>query len=134
MGSISLARIRSVRPEERRELAVGIIRSYLRSGIRSVQTLWFVILPIFLVLLNSQARHWLSEALATVTVVGGFLAAPILTLMAWIGLALPEGVLLHRASTAMFLIAIIWMAFALIGAHLHHHRHYAQDSEADRPR
>lgn len=131
MGPISLGRIRSVRPEERRELTVGFMRGYLRSGIRSVQTVWLIILPVFFVLVNSQARQWLGEALATVTVVGGFLAAPILTLMAWIGLALPERVLLHRASTALFLIAIIWMAFALIGAHLHHHRHFAEDSQAE---
>jgi hypothetical protein len=131
MGPISLWRIHSIRPEERRELAVGFIRGYMRSGIRSVQSVWLVILPVFFVLVNSQARQWLSEALATVTVVGGFLAAPILTLMAWIGLALPEGVLLHRASTALFLIAIIWMAFALIGAHLHHHRHFAEESQTE---
>ena len=131
MGPISLPRVRSARPKERRELAVGFIRGYVRAGIGSVQTVWFIVLPLFLVLVHSQARQWLSEALATVTVVGGFLAAPILTLMAWIGLAMPDRVLLHRASTTLFLIAIIWMAFALIGAHLHHHRHFAEDSQAE---
>lgn len=69
-----------------------------------------------------QARHWLAETGATLCVAGGFIAAPVLTLAAWIGLALPPRVLLHQASTALFVIAIIWMAAALIGAHLHHNR------------
>jgi uncharacterized membrane protein YGL010W len=66
------------------------------------------------------------EAGATLCVAGGFIAAPFLTLAAWIGLALPQRMVLHQASTALFVIAILWMAAALIGAHLHHNRRRAQ--------
>lgn len=74
-----------------------------------------------LIATNPQVRHWLVEAFATFCVLGGFLAAPLLTVLAWIGLALPEHIPLHQASTTLFLIAIIWMALALISAHLHHY-------------
>lgn len=81
-----------------------------------------VIAPLLLPLASAATRHWLVEAGATVCVAGGFIAAPFLTVTAWIGLALPRRMLLHQASTALFLVAILWMAAALIGAHLHHHR------------
>ena len=77
--------------------------------------------PLLVPLASQATRHWLVEAGATLCVAGGFIAAPFLTVTAWIGLALPRRVLLHQASTALFLIAILWMAAALIGAHLHHH-------------
>ncbi len=77
-------------------------------------------------LANDTTRHWLVEAGATLCVAGGFIAAPFLTVTAWIGLTLPRRVLLHQASTALFLIAILWMAAALIGAHLHHHHQPAR--------
>jgi hypothetical protein len=77
-------------------------------------------MPLLLALTAPQARHWLAEAGATLCVAGGFIAAPFLTLTAWIGLALPPQVGLHQASSALFVIAIIWIAAALIGAHLHH--------------
>lgn len=80
-----------------------------------------LIAPLLVPLASQATRHWLVEAGATLCVAGGFIAAPFLTVTAWIGLALPRRVLLHQASTALFLIAILWMAAALIGAHLHHH-------------
>jgi hypothetical protein len=86
----------------------------------------FAALAVPLLLLTApQARHWLAETGATLCVAGGIIAAPVLTLAAWIGLALPPRMLLHQASTALFLVAIIWMAAALIGAHLHHDRRAA---------
>lgn len=87
------------------------------------------LLALLLVPLASEAtRHWLIEAGTTLCVAGGFIAAPFLTVTAWIGLALPPRVLLHQASTALFLIAILWMVTALIGAHLHHNRRMVRDS------
>jgi hypothetical protein len=76
-------------------------------------------LPILMPLPSAALRHWLIEAGTTACVAGGFIAAPFLTVTAWIGLALPARAFLHHLSTALFLIAILWMAAALIGAHLH---------------
>ncbi|MGO8946609.1 MAG: hypothetical protein ACLQUY_02875 [Ktedonobacterales bacterium] len=90
------------------------------------------LMGIFLVFLSSGvARHWIGESAATVCVVGGFIAAPILTITAWIGMAVPNLLLLHRMSTPLFLVAVIWLALALIGAHLHHA--YEQDTENKPP-
>lgn len=91
---------------------------------RAPQAFAALALPL-LALAAPQARHWLAETGATLCVAGGIIAAPVLTLAAWIGLALPPRMLLHQASTALFLVAIIWVAAALIGAHLHHDRRAA---------
>ena len=73
------------------------------------------------VLLSSEdVRHKIAESAATICVVGGFIAAPILTIAAWIDMIAPEVLPLHHLSTPLFLIAIIWLALAFIGAHLHH--------------
>jgi hypothetical protein len=85
---------------------------------------------ILLVLVSSgAARHWIAESAATVCVVGGFIAAPILTITAWIGMAAPNLLLLHRVSTPLFLIALIWLTLAFISAHLHHSRQQTQDED-----
>ncbi|MFI5272947.1 MAG: hypothetical protein ACHQ4H_07945 [Ktedonobacterales bacterium] len=115
--------MRSIRPEEQRSHAKDISRDHKSFVSRSRQHLMVLFAPLFLLLASAGPRHWLAQAVATFCVAGGFVAAPFLTVTAWIGLALPPQVLLHRASTALFLMAIIWMAAALIGAHLHHHRH-----------
>jgi hypothetical protein len=83
------------------------------------------LLGVLLVLLASEeARHWIAEAAATICVVGGFIAAPVLTITAWIGMVTPKMLPLHHLSTFLFLVAIIWLAVAFIGAHLHHAHHH----------
>jgi hypothetical protein len=78
---------------------------------------------VLVVLLSSEdIRHKIAESAATICVVGGFIAAPILTITAWIDMIAPEALPLHHLSTPLFLIAIIWLAMAFIGAHLHHSR------------
>jgi hypothetical protein len=145
MGSITLPRMRSVRREEvltpQSPLHVGHEGAtdagapgehpVGQASAGRVQATHELRLPAILVtsllipLTSDTTRHWLVEVGATLCVAGGFIAAPFLTLAAWIGLALPRRVLLHEASTALFMVAILWMAAALIGAHLHHHRHPA---------
>jgi hypothetical protein len=71
-------------------------------------------------LASEEARHWIVEAAATICVVGGFVAAPVLTITAWVGMITPKVLPLHHLSTLLFLVAIIWLAVAFIGAHLHH--------------
>ena len=139
MGSITLPRMRSVRPEEKeRAVTMDTARAAKffsphaqspvgRGADERLQTaLPVFIVPLLLPLASAATRHWLIEAGATLCVAGGFIAAPFLTLAAWIGLALPQRMVLHQASTALFVIAILWMAAALIGAHLHHNRRRAQ--------
>lgn len=81
------------------------------------QGLPLVLAPAIAFIASTQVRHWLGELMATVCVVGGFVAAPLLTVTAWVGLALPARMPLHRASTTLFLVAVIWLALALISAH-----------------
>jgi len=131
VGPISVARLRGVGVREPRAAALGLVKKCERTAARARRTLPLVLAAFLtwlaLVVTNPQARHWLAEASATLCVLGGFLAAPVLTVAAWIGLALPERMPLHQASTTLFLVAVIWMALALIGAHLHHERHPTPD-------
>lgn len=77
-------------------------------------------LPVLTLLLSSQARHWVVEAITTVCVLGGFILAPVLTLTAWVGMVLPAHMPLHQISTLLFIVALVWIGAALVGAHLHH--------------
>ncbi|HKS68785.1 MAG TPA: hypothetical protein VJQ45_00085 [Ktedonobacterales bacterium] len=95
---------------------------------RGRQALPALVALLLVPLASAATRHWLIEVGATLCVAGGFIAAPFLTVTAWIGLALPPRMLLHQASTALFLVAILWMAAALIGAHLHHNRRTARET------
>jgi hypothetical protein len=87
---------------------------------RLLVALPLVVLPVLTLLLSSQARHWMVEAITTVCVLGGFILAPVLTLAAWVGVVLPEYMPLHQLSTTLFVVALVWLGAALIGAHVHH--------------
>ena len=89
-------------------------------GRRLVMALPLVVLPMLTLLLSSQARHWVVEAIATVCVLGGFILAPVLTLVAWVGMMVPEYMPLHQLSSPFFAVALIWICAALVGAHVHH--------------
>jgi hypothetical protein len=109
----------AVRVEDRRSSAEERAEKAARARSWSFQALALVLLSALVVVASSGVRHRLAEAVATVCVVGGFIAAPLLTITAWIGLALPQRVPLHSASNPLFVAAIIWLALAFIGAHLH---------------
>lgn len=87
---------------------------------RLLVALPLIVLPVLTLLLSSQARHWMGEAITTVCVLGGFILAPVLTLAAWVGVVLPEYMPLHQLSTTLFVVALVWLGAALIGAHVHH--------------
>jgi hypothetical protein len=70
-------------------------------------------------LTNETVRHWLGLALANVCIVGGVVAAPIVSLLVWVGMALPEHAPLHTAAPMLFTIALIWLCIAIVGAHAH---------------
>lgn len=124
----TLARLKACHPKaERRSQGIHHVFTLNHHCIRLIQGA-LALVGILLVLLSSgAARHWIAESAATVCVVGGFIAAPILTITAWIGMIAPNLLLLHRVSTLLFLIALIWLALAFISAHLHHSRQQAQE-------
>lgn len=113
------ARVGSVRIQTPLSELNTLLVQARQQAVQSAQTLWAMALPFLLLLVSVQTRHWLTEVAATICVVGGFIAAPLLTLAAWIGLALPESLPLHQASPTLFMVAIIWLALALVSAHLH---------------
>ncbi len=67
--------------------------------------------------LSTPLRHWMLEALTAVCVLGGILAAPVVSLIAWLGLVLPENTGLHRIAPVLFGAALIWLCLAILGAH-----------------
>jgi hypothetical protein len=124
----TLARIKACLVQaERRSSGIHRVFTLNHDCIRLIQGA-LALVGILLVLLSSgAARHWMAESAATVCVVGGFTAAPILTITAWIGMIAPNLPLLHRLSTLLFLIALIWLTLAFVSAHLHHSRRQAQE-------
>ena len=75
--------------------------------------------PALALMSNASVRHWIVEMVLNVAVVGGFVAAPALSLTAWVGLALPEQIPLHQASSGLFVVALVWVCAAVVIAHMH---------------
>jgi hypothetical protein len=128
VGPDTLARLKACHPKaERRSQGIHHVFTLNHYCIRLIQGA-LALVGVLLVLLSSgSARHWIAESAATVCVLGGFIAAPILTITAWIGMIAPNLLLLHRVSNLLSLIALIWLALAFISAHLHHSRQQAQE-------
>ena len=118
LGSFLLSRERSAGARQwrvRQTQTVGdIAHSARQVGIRAAWALG----PALLALANPHFRHWLAQALGSACVIGGVFAAPLLTLVAWLGLMLPERVALHQASTTLFAVALIWVVLAVLSAHV----------------
>ena len=71
----------------------------------------------FGLLANPTTRHWLSAAFANIAIVGGIVAAPVISLVAWIGVSLPTHAPLHQAAPTLFIGAILWMVMGFVSAH-----------------
>lgn len=99
-------------------LVASAWRKTRQSG-RMLFALPLVVAPVVALVLGSQARHWVVEAFTTVCVLGGILAAPVLSLAAWVGMFLPEHMPLHQWSTLLFGVSLVWLCAALVGAHVH---------------
>jgi len=69
------------------------------------------------VLARESPRHWLAMALTNVCIVGGVVAAPVVSLAGWVGMALPPRAPLHAAAPMLFTTALIWLCLAIVGAH-----------------
>lgn len=63
------------------------------------------------------ARHWLTEIVSNVCILGGIVAAPVVSMVAWIGLVLPTHALLHRLAPALVATSLIWFCMAIVGSH-----------------
>ncbi len=63
-------------------------------------------------------RQWLAHVLANICVIGGILAAPLVSVVAWIGLLLPSRAPLHQLAPTLVAGSLIWFALAIAGAHV----------------
>jgi hypothetical protein len=78
---------------------------------------WSAVVGILTLLAGPLMRHWLLASLANITVLGGILAAPIVSVVAWVGMVLPTTALLHQWAPGLMTVALIWLALAIVGAH-----------------
>ncbi len=85
---------------------------------RRIWSALLILLVVLLIVLASPAsRHWFSTSFANIAIVGGIIAAPIISVVAWIGVALPVHAPLHQAAPTLFIGALLWMAMAFVSAH-----------------
>ena len=63
------------------------------------------------------ARHWLGEFVSTICILGGIVAAPVVSMVAWIGLVLPTHALLHQMAPVLVATSLVWFFVAIVGAH-----------------
>lgn len=64
-----------------------------------------------------DSQRILAGAPAEFVILGGAVAAPILSLTGWVGLILPPGAGLHQAAAGLLAGGMIGLGIALIGAH-----------------
>jgi hypothetical protein len=83
--------------------------------------LWSALLIALMVMIsllaNPAYRHWVLTALSNIVIIGGILAAPVISLVAWIGVTLPSHAPLHQAAPTLFIGALLWMAMGIVSAH-----------------
>lgn len=63
------------------------------------------------------ARQWLTHTAANVCILGGIICSPFISMLAWVGMALPTQTGLHQMAPALMTAALIWLALAIITAH-----------------
>ena len=114
MGPTIMRRERGAETLAERPLLSNLTRSSGHAVVQVGQATVIALAPIVVALASPQARHWLAEAAANLLVLGGFIAAPILTLVAWIGLMLPSHLPLHQLSSTLFVVALIWVVAGLL--------------------
>ncbi len=86
--------------------------------------LWSMLIALRTRLGSLGTRHWLATVLANICILGGILAAPVVSAVAWIGLALPKHTLLHQMAPMLVVGSIVWFGVAIACAHafrLDHH-------------
>jgi hypothetical protein len=68
-------------------------------------------------LVSPLTRRWLASALANICILGGILGAPVVSVVAWVGLALPTQHLLHQMAPMLVTGSLIWFGVAIACAH-----------------
>ena len=68
-------------------------------------------------MLQPTWRHWAGHMLANIFILGGIVAAPLVSVVGWIGVALPPRNALHEVAPTLFLGAQIWLMVAIVAAH-----------------
>ena len=97
-----------------------------KGRVQSILTwrVWSALLILLMVMIsllaNPTYRQWMLTALANIAIIGGILAAPVISLVAWIGVALPAHAPLHQAAPTLFIGALLWMAMGIVSAHARH--------------
>lgn len=100
-----------------------------KGHIRSILTwrIWSALLILLMVVIsllaNPAYRHWVLTALSNIAIIGGILAAPVISLVAWIGVTLPTHAPLHQAAPTLFIGALLWMAMGIVSAHARREGH-----------
>ena len=82
--------------------------------------LWSMLVGLVAVLtrlVSPPMRQWLAGALANVCILGGILGAPMVSAVAWIGLALPKAFLLHQIAPMLVAGSLVWFGMAIACAH-----------------
>lgn len=119
MGPFVLLRERSAGVQEWSEGLRHVAEEGGRTSRRVSRAALLAVGPALALLSSPTARHWLVELVANITVLGGFVGAPVLTVAAWVGLVLPERVPLHRISSTLFVVSLLWVCAAVVMAHVH---------------
>ncbi len=125
MGPMTLLRGLSADTEARHD---RISEGVARLSLRATQTRTRVAArtraarPALGALVGVPRRAWVSDRATTICVFGGLLLAPLLTVMAWIGLLLPSRAPLHHAAETLVVVAVVLLVLALVRAQKHSHR------------
>src|SRR5260221_14430471 len=75
---------------------------------RDRQRTRLMLLALLMRLGGPVTRQWLASALANICILGGILAAPVVSVVGWIGLALPKYALLHQMAPMLVAGSLIW--------------------------
>jgi hypothetical protein len=79
--------------------------------------IWSTLIALLTLLGSPLTRQWLATTLGNICVLGGILAAPVVSVVAWIGLLLPSHALLHQLAPALVITSLVWFGLAIAGAH-----------------
>lgn len=68
-------------------------------------------------LARSTTRQVVMYHAATVGILGGVVCTPLISVVAWVGMVLPETATLHQLAPVLMTTALVWLALAIILAH-----------------
>ena len=69
-------------------------------------------------LARSTTRQVVVYHAATVGILGGVVCTPVISVLAWVGMVLPEKATLHQLAPMLMTAALVWLALAIVLAHV----------------